>query len=55
MLKGHCRDYIFFRFMASSDLSIAVFKISKCGYKYYTSYSLLKLLYIIHPVVWARS
>ena len=34
--------------MASSNLSNVVFQISKSGYKYYTSYSLLKLQFKIH-------
>ena len=57
-LKGNCCDYFSFyiiRFMASFNLSNAVFQISKSGYKYYTRYKFLKVLFIIHPVVRAVS
>ena len=43
---------MFFFIYVSSNLSNEVFQFSKAGYKYYTSYYLLKLLYKIHPVVW---
>ena len=41
ILGGFC---FFFCFFCFSNLGNAVIKISKSGYKYYTSYRLLKLL-----------
>ena len=56
LFRGSPKEYfLFFLFLISSNLSNVVFQISKSGYKYYTSYSLLKLQFKIHPVVWVGS